>query len=716
MFAAICKKSCAQELDSLDQIIKANKEDTLTVNALNALSWEIMYEFPDSSITLGNQALHLSRQISFRAGEGKAQNNLGWFYSLKGNFPESMRRYSIALSIWDDLISRQVKPSSFLLIRKASTYGNIGLAYVDQADYAKALDYYFKALKTFEELNDKQKIATALGNIGQVYDEKGEYEVAIKYYNMAVAAVQQLTDKRSLGRHYGNLGVAYFRMGEKISDPIARRKNLEKSLEYYMLSRSIAKAQQNVREVARTSLNLSSSYQRLSEISNSSATKQELEKRSKESLEEAQQLSKDIGDKDMESSVHIIRAEQYISRKEYESAREPAVRALEIAHSSNARARIADAHRLLGKVDSAAGKGIEAYRHLRLYYTYRDSINNEEVEKQIVRSQMQYEFDKQQGEAAAAQQLKDAAADEERRVNRLITITIATGLLLTMALALLIYRGYRQKNKANEVILHQKNEIEARNKDITDSINYAQRIQKALLASGTVLDRHLGSWFVLFLPKDIVSGDFYWANKLEDGKFAVAIADSTGHGVPGAIMSMLNIACLNEAVTSKKLTGPAEILNYTRERIINYLAADGSLQGGNDGMDCVLFCLDFERKLLYYSSANNSSWIVRDSEIIELTADKMPVGRHSKQNTSFTEHCIELQSGDLVYTATDGYQDQFGGPKGKKYMQKRFRDQLQAISKLPIKEQQKALEAELGLWRGEHEQVDDICVLGIQVS
>ena len=274
--------------------------------------------------------------------------------------------------------------------------------------------------------------------------------------------------------------------------------------------------------------------------------------------------------------------------------------------------------------------------------------------------------------------------------------------------------------------------LEHQKKEIIDSINYAQRIQRALLASKKLLDKNLSKrditgqanreYFIYFQPKDIVSGDFYWASILSDNHFAIAIADSTGHGVPGAIMSMLNISCLKEAVIAQKLTQPGQILNYTRTKIIETLANDGSTDGGKDGMDCSLLCFDFEKNILSYAAANNPIWIVRkkqnanDLEFIELAADKMPVGKHERDTTSFSQKTFQLQSGDMIYSFTDGLPDQFGGPKGKKFMYKQFKEVLSNISQLDAEKQTEILNNKFSEWKGDLEQVDDVLVFGLKIS
>ncbi len=297
-----------------------------------------------------------------------------------------------------------------------------------------------------------------------------------------------------------------------------------------------------------------------------------------------------------------------------------------------------------------------------------------------------------------------------------------------IALVILIIKLYTRRLKERNLILEetinlrtktiveQKHELEYKNKEIVDSINYAQRIQRSLLASDAMLKKNLGEYFVFFKPKDIVSGDFYWGAELNNGNFALVTADSTGHGVPGAIMSMLNISCLNEAIEGQKLNQTADILNYTRDKVIKHLSNDGSIDGGKDGMDCSLISFDMKNKQFTYSAANNPVWIVREGTIIELKADKMPVGKHDKDSQSFSQQSFAMQKGDVVYTLTDGMPDQFGGPKGKKFMYKQLKELLLSISHLPMNEQREKLYTDFTDWKTNLEQIDDVLIIGVRIS
>jgi serine phosphatase RsbU (regulator of sigma subunit) len=260
--------------------------------------------------------------------------------------------------------------------------------------------------------------------------------------------------------------------------------------------------------------------------------------------------------------------------------------------------------------------------------------------------------------------------------------------------------------------------ISERNKEVTDSINYARRIQHSILPTNALLKQHLADYFLLFKPKDIVSGDFYWAlHKTavgNDGQerelFYVAVADSTGHGVPGAFMSLLNSTFLNEAVSERNIFGPDAILDHVRKRLIETISRDG----GQDGMDGILLCIDCKTKKITYASANNAPVLIHNKEIRHLPADKMPVGKGEKMDC-FGLYTIEAKEGDMLYLYTDGYADQFGGPKGKKFKYRQLDELLLTNHQLPLQEQAHQLDETFENWRGTLEQVDDVCIIGIRL-
>ena len=256
--------------------------------------------------------------------------------------------------------------------------------------------------------------------------------------------------------------------------------------------------------------------------------------------------------------------------------------------------------------------------------------------------------------------------------------------------------------------------LEEQHKEIIDSINYAERIQRSFLAADHLLNDNLNEYFVYFNPKEAVSGDFYWAGKLANGNFAIVNADSTGHGVPGAIMSILNVSSIEKAVENNA-TNPADIFNQTRKTIIERLKKDGSKEGGKDGMDASLISFNSDKSKMTYVAAQNPIWVIRNGELTEIKPEKMPVGKHDKDHIPFNGGEYDIQKGDQIYTLTDGFQDQFGGPKGKKFMVKKMREYVLSISSLSMAEQRQKIMETFSNWQGNVEQIDDVCVIGIRI-
>jgi serine phosphatase RsbU (regulator of sigma subunit) len=268
-----------------------------------------------------------------------------------------------------------------------------------------------------------------------------------------------------------------------------------------------------------------------------------------------------------------------------------------------------------------------------------------------------------------------------------------------------------------EIVEGQKHLLEEKQKEILDSINYAKRIQYTLLAHDQFLKDNLNEHFTFFNPKDIVSGDFYWATKIVSSSgvenFYLAVCNSTGHGVPGAFMSLLNIGFLSEAINEKGIEQPNEVLNYVRERLTASISKDGQ----KDGFDGILVC--FSKDKITYAAANNAPVLVRkktdtEPEFIELKSDRMPVGVGERKEP-FNLYTIDYQKGDMLYLYTDGYADQFGGPKGKKFKYKPLNEMLVANTHLSLPEQHKLLKSTFDNWKGDLEQVDDVCVIGVRV-
>lgn len=269
----------------------------------------------------------------------------------------------------------------------------------------------------------------------------------------------------------------------------------------------------------------------------------------------------------------------------------------------------------------------------------------------------------------------------------------------------------------NQLIEYQKQLAEQQNKDFISSIQYAKLIQDALLPSDEKLERHFRSHFVLYKPKDIISGDFYWTKRIINNDFNITIlatADCTGHGVPGAMMSMLGIALLNEIALKKEVKTANDILDKLREKVIESLQNQDSGMVTSDGMDIGLILYDHTNNTLHFTGANRPLYLIRNKVLTVLDGNKMPIGKHGISKGHFQNNIIELQKNDTIYLFSDGYADQFGGPKNKKFKRQAFKDLLLKIQDETMQSQKQILENEHKKWRNTNRQTDDILVIGIR--
>ncbi|MFI5164423.1 MAG: tetratricopeptide repeat protein [Bacteroidia bacterium] len=360
--------------------------------------------------------------------------------------------------------------------------------------------------------------------------------------------------------------------------------------------------------------------------------------------------------------------ELYIKTKQFDKAKEFLLKALALAEEIKSQPKIYSAHQRLSELYRLTGEPWKALEHLQIYHEIKSSVVGEQASNRMKNLQTQFATEK---------------SEKETEIHRLKNVEL---------------------KKAYE-------EIEAKNKDIIDSINYARRIQNAILPGEDEIKKAFPGSFVLYKPKDVVSGDFYWFAERGNKKFIAAV-DCTGHGVPGAFMSMIGSALLSEIVNEKNISEPGKILDALREGVIKALKQTGAEGENKDGMDIALCVMDGNK--LQFAGANNPLWIISKNECKEIKADKQPIGIHT-QTKAFTNHALDLKKGDNIYIFTDGYADQFGGEKGKKFKQKNLQQLLISISDKPLSEQKKIIDDTIENWKGNLEQVDDILVIGIKV-
>ena len=373
-----------------------------------------------------------------------------------------------------------------------------------------------------------------------------------------------------------------------------------------------------------------------------------------------------------------------------------------------------DIHRQLADIYSSVGDYRKAYENHLLHKALYDSIYNVEEVARLTGLELQYAFEKEKQAEELEQQKKDAIQAEEEKRQLLVRNSLIIGCVLLALLFFVVYRSFLQNRRAHRILEQQNEKIEKQNKKITDSIEYAQRIQSALFPPVEKRKGILPDHFILHKPCDIVSGDFYWMAK-KDKRVFIAVADCTGHGVPGALMSMLGVAILCETVNKKASIYASAILNQLRGRIIHSLHQRGRKDEARDGMEMALCIIDFEQLKIQFAGAYRPIYIIRKNELLEIKGDKMPIGIHGGKRRTFTNHEVVLEQDDCIYLSTDGYADQLGGPKRKSFKAKYLKELLLNNHHLEMQEQHRILESTMEEWRGELEQIDDMLLLGIRV-
>jgi serine phosphatase RsbU (regulator of sigma subunit)/Tfp pilus assembly protein PilF len=613
---------------------------------------------------------------------------------------------------------------SFLLT-KSSACNNIGYIYQNRGDTKLALDFYQRGLKIQEDIGDLKGLAQSLNNIGFVFQNQNDVPKTLIYYEKSLAIREKIGDKKGIAESLNNLGLVYRKNGDpncksQIKDACMRA-GVQKALEYYLRSLKIKEEINDVNGIGISLNNIGGVYNFLKEYD-----------KALEYFNKSLELRTKIGDKQGQSIALNNIGTTYFKKGDHVNAEKFCLRSMDLAKEIGFPENIRRTAESLKNIYKANGNSDKAMEMFELYIRMRDSINSREAQKEAEKQYFKLEYEKKAAadSVRVEQEKKVVSLQLEHKKNQ--SYFLIAGLLLVLIFAVFMFNRFKITQKQKHLIeikeketQQQKILIEDKQKEIVDSINYAQRIQKALLAGDNLLQENLPEHFVLYKPKAIVSGDFYWGHSVGSSQLAVgsnqlaesseqfflAVCDSTGHGVPGAFMSLLNISFLNEAVNERKIVSPSGILDHVRERIIQNL----STEGGKDGMDCSLAAFDFKNKKLRYAAANNEIWIVRKKELIELTGDKMPVGKHDKEKQPFAEHNVDLQNGDLVYLFTDGFADQFGGPKGKKFMYKQLQQLFIEISGLNVNEQKDRLDVTFENWKGKLEQVDDVCIIGVRI-
>lgn len=569
----------------------------------------------------------------------------------------------------------------------AHSLSNRAFLMLEYGNISKALEYYFAVLDMYEKLGAKNNLATTLNNIGYIYKNQGETDKAMEQVQRALRYQEETGNIKGIAETLNNIGNLY-----------QNKQNPKKALEYY--NRSI-----ELNKQIDDSYGLAISFTNISSLNEYLGNYKEAIKYQEQTLE----LREKLGGK--EGIAHALASLAKLQYKlgDVKKALEYGNKSYKISKELNYIDNLKSSASVLYKIHSSLHNYEEALRMHELYVELKDSLTNESVRKATYKKELQYNYSKKvtADSVRVSEERKVVNAQLKEEETRRFALT--SGLVLVALFGLFMFNRFKVSQRQNRVIEQQKILIEGAQKETLDSIHYAKRIQNALITNSSFIDVHLPSNFIYFNPKDIVSGDFYWACS-HRGKFYLAVCDCTGHGVPGAFMSLLNMGFLNEAIKEKGIEKPNEIFNYVRAKLIETMNSEEQ----KDGMDGILLCYDELSEKYQYAAANNEPLLIRNEKIIELKKDKMPVGK-GERLADFSTFDLELQKGDELYLYTDGYADQFGGQKGKKFMYKRLNELFLGAWNLSISEKKARVENTFSNWKGNLEQVDDVLVVGIKI-
>lgn len=628
------------------------------------------------------------------------------------NFQQGISQYFFARAralsaMGKDKIAKEILNESFQYIDTlkpnsawGSCYITLGGIYSDVSDGSNASSAYLTALKIFDKINDTLGIARAAHGLGVIQQDAGNIDAAEKYYLKAMKYYGMANLKDKQATMFANIGGLFLSraMQTKNEDDYTKAKDyLNKGL-------SLAMKIKDYQVMGNSYNNLASLY----------GSKNDLDvclEYNFKGLEVRKRNGLKFG---VASSLGNI-ATVYHMKGRDDLAEKYLLEAIAIGEEIKALRHLANDYELLSDVYLSQKKFESSLKYYRLSKNILDSINNADKISAMSELEKKYDTEKKDAEIELLNQTQQAN-DAEIARQKILNYAIGIGLALVIIFSFYILRSNRERKKANDELLLKNNIIEEKNKNITDSINYAKRIQDAMLPDWETGNKLFPEAFILFKPRDIVSGDFYWFTE-KSGRRLIAAVDCTGHGVPGAFMSMIGNAFLNEVVNERGIVEPGMILSELRHLVIKALKQKGAGGEQRDGMDISLLSLSADNKTIDWAGANNPLWIIRDGKIIEHKPDKRPIGFFMGKGLPFKNHTIDLQKGDVLYIFTDGYADQFGGNKegGKKFKLSRLKTLLLSLQDQSMDIQNKKLEQTITEWRGNLEQVDDICIIGIKI-
>ncbi|MBI2721596.1 MAG: SpoIIE family protein phosphatase [Bacteroidetes bacterium] len=640
----------------------------------------------DSSYSFIKQNLFAAKKQKYAYGYAKSNLQLARYYTLKGENDSSLLVTPIAIKY------ARISKDTALII---NSYLFDARSLSSASKFNKAIEQCMQAQRFSENTQNYKLSVKVYHDLGYVYSNIGLHQQAINYYRKGLFISKQKEDTFNIANISGRIGGEFHYLNMFDSSLI----NNLNGLKHFKLIH-------HKRGIGATLVNLASTYKSLKQID-----------KAIETINQALIIRTELGD---EYAITILKnnlVECYYDKKEYQYA-------LTLAKDAELRCLKQNELQL---IDQNYNNQFEIYQKLGNYQMackyadmslqLKDSIYQSTNLKGLNELQAKYESDKKEKEISLLQIEKKSAeekSDADKKRRNLILISVITIAFLITIFAFILFKKFTESTRQKTIIQSQKQIVDEKNKEIIDSINYALTIQKAIIPSLEELQQDVKEAFVFFKPKDIVSGDFYWNTRVNDYLYFV-VADCTGHGVPGAFMSLMAISYLSEIINEKKVLNTHEILNLLREKVILSLNKSSGSKGKRDGMDMVIIRINLKTLQLQFSGANNSIYILRGNQLEELKGNKMPVGLYTENTTDFTSLEMPLFANDKVIAFTDGLPDQFGGPKGKKFLYKRLENIICENCDLNLANLQEAISTSFETWKLNNEQVDDVTVLGIKI-
>ena len=639
--------------------------------------------FPQNIDSLWNVYRNTKKPDSVRL---EAFNDIAW--SLLYTKPDSS--YLLGQEELEIARSKKLKKS------ETNALNTIGASYQVKGNYLKAIEFYQQSLKIREELKDQKGVSSSLANIGSIYISIRDFNKALDYQQRGLKLAEEI-----------NMGIIYNNLFD-----------YKKALDYNHLSLVLYNELKDKQGIAASNANIGNTYSNMGDYTKALIYQMR-----------SLALANEIGDKQGESTSLSTIGKSYMKQKRYAIALNYLLEAKKIAVESEDIASEREAADVLYETYKEMGNSSKALENYERYIILKDSITKEDKQKEITNKELEYQYEKK----AAADSIRNL---EERKVKDALIYannvqieqdkkqkwTLYGGVFLLIVFGGIMYNRFRItskqkniieiKNKETEV---QKEIIEEKQKEILASISYAKRLQEAILPPQSLIKQFLPDSFFFYKPKDIVAGDFYWlevTNHSDDELVLFAAADCTGHGVPGAMVSVVCSNALNRTVKEFGIIDPGEILDKVSELVVETF--EKSESEVNDGMDISLCSFNKKTSELKWSGANNPLWIIRRNALLEYKPNKQPIGKVDIP-LPFITHSVQLQKNDTIYIFTDGYADQFGGEKGKKFKLSSLQELLLAKCHLSMREQLEAVEQTLKNWQGNIDQVDDILIIGIKV-